>query len=118
MLESGDNSQGDLRTLLSRISLESNLSPITAFDTARSLIRGQRLSKVTVSDLEPVWRPEIASSSSYTTLHLPREIQPIYSVTESGIMILGGSNLNQVIEVHVLIIMIKLCILQYIYCLS
>jgi len=97
--ENGDNSQGALQALLSKISLESNPSPIIALDTARSLIRGQRLSTGTQSDTESIWRPEIASPSSSITFRLPRDIQPIYSVTESGNMILEGSNLNQAIEI-------------------
>ncbi len=99
MVTPGDNSQGALQALLSRISMESNPSPIIASDTARSLIRGPKLSTGTQSDMESVWRPEIASPSSSITFRLPRDIQPIYSVTESGNMILEGSNLNQAIEV-------------------
>ncbi len=101
ILGSGDNSQGALQALLSRISLESNPSPIIALDTARSssLIRGPKLSTGTQSDMESIWRSEIASPSSSISFRLQRDIQPIYSVTESGNMILEGSNLNQAIEV-------------------
>jgi hypothetical protein len=96
---SGVTSPCAIQALLSRISLESN--PGSILDNFHPFQkRGtQSVLKGTKSDMESIWRSEISSISSLITFCSPRDIQPICSVTESGIMILEGSNLNQAIEV-------------------